>query len=149
MEISSLGHNSIDTFSPSNMIRCVIYAKAAANEAESIKWSKYASLTDRFDFQPITVETSGVFGESTLVLLRILGSRIASIKGDVRERTWLIQRISLAVVRGNAISIGMSCRRFFAPRVMIILVTHCVIMIIVLNSLTELYNTIIKIRICR
>ena len=48
-----------------------------------------------------------------------------SANGDVRERTWLTQHISLAVVRGNAISIAMSHRcPFFAPRVMIILVLH-------------------------
>ena len=104
-----------DTFSPSNIIRSTIQARASANEAESRKRSKCASLTDRFDFQPIAVETSGVFGESTLVFQRNLGSRIASAKGDVRERTWLIQRISLAIVRGNAISITMSCRRSSSP----------------------------------
>ena len=101
------------TFSPSNMIRSAIHARATANEAESIKWSKYSSPTDRFHFHPIAVETSGVFGESTLVFLLSLGSRIASAKGDVREHTWLIQRISFAIVRGNAMSIAMSCRRTF------------------------------------
>ena len=102
-------------FSPSNMIRSEIQARAAASEAESRKRSKYASPTDRFDFQPIAVETSGVSGESMLVFLRNFGSRIASAKGDVRVRTWLIQRFSLAIVRGNAISIAMSCRRSFLP----------------------------------
>ena len=55
-----------DTFSPSNMIRSAIHPRAAANEAESRKRSKYASLTDRFDFQPIAVETSRVFGNQRL-----------------------------------------------------------------------------------
>ena len=89
------------------MIRSAVQARAAANEAESRKRSKCASLTDRFDLQPIAVETSGVFGESTLVFLHNLGSRIASANGDVLERTLLIQRILLAVVRGNDISIAM------------------------------------------
>ena len=102
-----------DTFSPSNMICSAIQARAAANEVESRKRSKYASFADRFDLQPIAVETSGVFGESTLVFLRSFGSCIASTKGDVQERTWLIWRISLAIVRGNDISIAMSCRRSF------------------------------------
>ena len=106
-----------DTFSPSNMIRSSIQARAAANESECRKRSKYASLTDRFDFQPITVETSGVFSESTLIFLQNLGSRISSAKGDVRERTWLTHLISMAVVRGNAISIAMSCRRSFLTQV--------------------------------
>ena len=65
----------------------------------------------------IAVETSRVFGESTPVFLSNLGSSNASAKGDVRERTWLIQRISMAVLRGNTISIAMSCRRSFWPQV--------------------------------
>ena len=80
------------------MICSAIQARAAANEAESRKQSKYASLTDRIEFQPIAVETSGVFVESTLVFLRNLGSRTASANGDVRERSWLIKRMSLVVV---------------------------------------------------
>ena len=100
----------IDTFSPSNMIRCEIQARAAANEAESMKRSKYASLTDRFDFQLIVVEKSGVFGESTIVFLRNLESSIASAKGDGREQTWLMQRISLAVVEhiGDVVRMSVS-----------------------------------------
>ena len=58
------------------MTCCAIQARAAANEAESRKRSKFASLTDWFDFQPIAVETSGVFDESTLVFLRNLGSHV-------------------------------------------------------------------------
>ena len=111
------------------MICSAIQARAAANEAESRKRSKYASLTDRFDFQPIAVETSGVFGESTPVFLHSLGSRIGSAKGDVRECTCLIQRILLANVSGNTISIAMSFRRSFPPRVMIIFVSQCALMI--------------------
>ena len=72
-----------DTFSPSNMMRSAIQARAAANEAESRKRSKYASPTDRFDFQPILVETSGVFGESTIdvvVRMSILDTKVAGSK---------------------------------------------------------------------
>ena len=98
-------------FCSSNMINSAIQARAADNKAESRKRSMYTSLTDRFDFQPIAVETSRVLADYTLVFLRNLGSRIVSTKSDAQERTWLIQRISLAVVRGNAISTAMSCRR--------------------------------------
>ena len=103
----------IDTFSPSNMIRSAILARADTNEAESRKLSKYASPTNRFDLQPIAVETSRVFVESTLVYLCNLESRIASAMGNVREPTWLIQRISLAVVKGNAISINNNNNGYF------------------------------------
>ena len=56
---------------------------------------------------------TGFLGESTFGLLRMVGSSIASAKDNLRERTWLTQRILVAVVRGNAISIVMSCRRAF------------------------------------
>ena len=73
-----------DTFSTSNMIRSAIQPRAAANDAESRKLDKYAFPTDRFHFQPTAVGTSGVFGNSTLVFQRNMGSRMASVKGDVR-----------------------------------------------------------------
>ena len=141
-----------DTFSPSNMIRSTIQTRAAANEAEYRKRSKYASLTDTFDFQPIAVETSGVFDESTLVYLRNLRSRIASAKGDVSERTWLIQRISWVIVRGNAISIAMSCHSSSLPPVMIIFVSQCVIIIIsgcklVMKKIVVEWRTLLKIAV--
>ena len=63
-----------DTLIPSNMIRSALQARAADNQAESRKRSKYAPLTNRFDFQPIAVKTSEVFVESTLVFLRNLGA---------------------------------------------------------------------------
>ena len=70
--------------------------------AEERKKSKYASLTDRYIFQPIAIETAGVFGPSTLTFLKSLGSRIATERGNPREAEYLIQRLSLAVIRGNA-----------------------------------------------
>ena len=56
-----LNANCTDTLSPSNVARSTIQVRAAANEAESRKRSKNASFTDRSDFKPIAVETSGVF----------------------------------------------------------------------------------------
>ena len=77
--------------------------------------NKYASLADWFDFQPIAVDTSGMFGVSTHHFLGNHGNRIALAMGDVWERMWLIQRISLAVVNGHAITIAMSCRCALLP----------------------------------
>ena len=60
-EGSRLGRNLSRHVQSINMIRSAIQARAVANEVESRKRSKNASLTDRFDFQPIAVETSGMF----------------------------------------------------------------------------------------
>ena len=105
----------IDMFGPSNMICCTLQARAAANVAEPGKLGKYSFLRDRFDFQPIAVKTSGMSGESALVFLHNLRNRIVSAMDDVRERTWLILHISLAVLRGNAISIAMYYCHVFLP----------------------------------
>jgi hypothetical protein len=51
----------------------------------------------------------GTFGEEALALVHDLGKRLRESSGDGRETTWLIQRISVAIQRGNAASI---CLRF-------------------------------------
>ncbi len=53
-------------------------------------------------FCPFTVETLGTFGEEALQLVNEVGSRLRNTTGDAREKIWLIQRISIAIQRGNA-----------------------------------------------
>ncbi len=45
------------------------------------------------------------FGEEALQLVSELGGRLRSTTGDAREKTWHIQRISVAIQRGNAASV--------------------------------------------
>ena len=100
------------------MIHSTIQARAADNEAESRKRSKYAPLRDRSDFQPIAVETSGEFGDSTLVFLHIMGSRIASAKGaNVADATYLVG----CCERQCHLSCNVLSLCGFSPRVIIIL----------------------------
>jgi len=95
----------VDTFSDSALMGAAIDPGSAAGCAEVRKRERYRGLTDRYTFQPIAVETTGVLGPSTLEFLQQLGRRITSQTGDVSESSWLLQRISIAVVRGNAASI--------------------------------------------
>ena len=78
---------------------------SAAASAEESKVAKYLSLTDRFHFVPIAVETSGVLGPQSLRFLKDVGRMAARERHEPRECEWLLQRISLAIVRGNAHSI--------------------------------------------
>ena len=78
---------------------------AAATRAEERKREKYASLAERYQFEPLAIETTGVFGPTSLSFVRGLGRRISTITGDKREIRWLLERLSLAVVRGNAASV--------------------------------------------
>ena len=100
----------VDTFCASAVGATAASPGAAADRAERDKRLKYSNITDRYIFEPIAVETSGVLGSSTTIFLRGLGKRITAQTGDKRETRWLIERVSLAVVRGNAASIMASSR---------------------------------------
>ena len=69
------------------------------------KTRKYASLASRFKFQPVAFETGGACGPSTKLFVRQLGARMVATTGDRRDQAWLWQRLSLAVIRGNATSV--------------------------------------------
>ena len=100
----------VDTFCSSAVIDTALEPGAAAGRAEQRKRDRYRQLTDRYLFEPVAVETSGAIGPSTAQFLRKLGKRISARTGDKRETKWLMERISIAVVRGNAASIMASCR---------------------------------------
>jgi len=54
------------------------------------------------DFLPFAIETSGVWGDAAMSLVKDIGHRIASVTHDQRSTKFLRQRISTAVQRGNA-----------------------------------------------
>ena len=62
-------------------------------------------MVRRFRFEPIAIETSGVFGPTTRAIINEIGKRISEKTGDVRESLWFKQRLSIAVQKGNSISI--------------------------------------------
>ena len=99
-----------DTFAATNVNQCALQAGHAANAAETRKRLKYQTLTDRYIFQPVSVETTGVLGGSTKDFLKELGRRISTETGDLREGAWLRQRISIAIARGNAQCVITSAR---------------------------------------
>ena len=95
----------VNTFAVSHVLTAATSAGTAARDAEDKKRKKYSDLSQRYRFEPLAFETSGVCGPSTKAFIRELGARITSITGDRRETAWLWQRLGLAVVRGNAASI--------------------------------------------
>ena len=76
----------------SYVARTASEAGAAAEMAATRK--KYVDLSHsaRYFFEPIAVETLGVFNASARVLLDDLGWRIASSSGEARETSFLYQR---------------------------------------------------------
>jgi hypothetical protein len=80
-------------------------AGAAALQAEKKKFRKYQGALSRYLFVPFAVETLGPFGEEALALVKDLGRRISDNTGEIRSKSFLTQRISIAIQRGNAASI--------------------------------------------
>jgi hypothetical protein len=72
------------------------------------KRSKYSSISADVDFVPVVVETTGVWGSDGLALIREIGRRIASVRKDPRSTSFLMQRISVAIMRGNFLSVSFT-----------------------------------------
>jgi len=75
---------------------------AAEEMAASRKVGKYVDLGARYIFEPIAVETLGVFNASARHLLNDLGRRSSLNSGEARETSFLYQRISRLVQHFNA-----------------------------------------------
>jgi hypothetical protein len=98
----------VDTFSATNVCHSAVDAGFAATKAEEAKVVKYAALASSYIIQPVAFETSGVIGPSTTRFLRDIGGRLALRRNEPREAEWLTQRLSLAIIRGNALAIRMA-----------------------------------------
>ena len=94
-----------DTLAPSHLNIAVNGPGVVANEAEMKKRAKYACLTATFHFVPIAVETLGSLGEEAVNFIHDLGRRITTVTGERRATEFLLQRLSVAVQRGNAASV--------------------------------------------
>ena len=95
----------VNTFASTHVNESAARAGSAADAAETVKRSKYRSLTDSYQFEAVAIETVGTYSEGTKNIVRDIGRRLAEATGDQRETFWFMQRLSLAVQRGNAASI--------------------------------------------
>jgi len=95
--------NVICPLTESYVIGAAIEAGAAAEVAASRKEAKYAGIDSRYVFEPIAVETLGVFNSSARFLLNELGKRISANSGEAREASFLFQRAAVLVQRFNAV----------------------------------------------
>jgi len=103
----------VDTFAETNLLSSAVSPGKAASEAEKAKRRKYSALSNRYRFEPIAVETGGVYGSTTGAVIAEMGRRITEVTGEPRETFWLEQRIGLAIQRGNAHSILAAAVRGF------------------------------------
>ena len=106
----SYGMQHVRTLSLRGILFLLQQFQDLARSAEENKVKKYAALSDRYLFVPVAIETSGVLGPLSLGFLEDIGHRAARQRHEPRECEWFFQRISLAVVRGNAHAVLSSCR---------------------------------------
>lgn len=92
-----------DTLAASHLDQTSLTAGAAAEHAAAQKTTKYADITHSYDFVPLAVETLGAWCVDSLNLVKQLGKRISEATGDSQETTYLLQRLSVAIQRCNAI----------------------------------------------
>jgi hypothetical protein len=91
-----------DTLAQSHLDRAVLRAATVADDAEQRKRQKYVSLSATYYFVPICIETLGPMGEEAAAFFADVGQRIATATGEPRSKSFLMQRLSIAVQQGNA-----------------------------------------------
>jgi len=74
---------------------------AAARLAFEKKIKKYEFLSERYIMMPVAVETFGSWARESLQFIQVIGRRIAFRNGDPRSISFLLQRVSLSIQRGN------------------------------------------------
>ena len=99
----------VDTVAQGHYKDSARQAGFVATKAEAAKCQKYHDLQSNYHFQPVAIETTGVYGKSTAPFTSGLTKKLVNVSGDPREHQWLHQRLSLAVAKGNAASILLAC----------------------------------------
>ena len=93
-----------DTLATSHLPSTRHTAGSAAEHSSTIKIQKYSALSTTHIVVPVAVETLGPWNEEGLSFVKELGRRTSLITRDPRETKLILQRISVAVQRGNAAS---------------------------------------------
>lgn len=95
----------MDTVAGSHLRLMSNNSGAAADEAERFKHNNYINLKEEYIFTPLAFETFGAIGPETSKFLSHLGKLMFDATGGSRSLDFLLQRISVAIQRGNAISV--------------------------------------------
>ena len=94
-----------DTFAPSYRAHATVEPGRVAAGAEDRKEEKYRDLPSSHMFCPISIETMGAMGPRSLTLVKEVGRRIMAETGEAKSTDYLLQRLSIAVQRGNCASV--------------------------------------------
>lgn len=104
------------TFAQSHLAATTVTAGAAAESAARAKTLKYSNLLPSFIFVPLAIETTGAWGRQGKAFVKEIGRRMRDKGLDPRSGAFLLQRLSLAVQRGNAACILGTCNSHIPDR---------------------------------
>ena len=74
-----------------------VLAGLVAEQSPARKLAKYSELAINHIFVPIAMESLGPICAEALTFLSELGRRMSVVTGDMRETTFLFQRLSIAI----------------------------------------------------
>ena len=86
-----------------------------AGLAEEKNIDEYTSLGMGYSFTPVAIKTSEATGKRSFTFVKELGYRVRQCTSVVKERACLLQRLSVAVQRGNMASVLGSVRGRSGP----------------------------------
>ena len=92
-----------DTMAPSYAAISSVSAGLVAEQSSARKLSKYSELAISHIFVPIAMESLGPICAEAISFLKELGHRISVVTGDMRETSFLFQRLSVAIQRFNCV----------------------------------------------
>ena len=92
----------VNTIARSHISSAASQAGTPSSTAEAKKRNKYSSLSGEYYFTPIALETLGPWGAEADKFIRELGQRLSAVTDDPRSTSFLRQKLSVAVQRGNA-----------------------------------------------
>ena len=95
----------VSTLAPSNLDHSLRSPGGAASEAEGRKRSKYEDLSRDYLLTPLGFETVGHWGKSAVAFVDKLGRELGRVTGEPRSTSYLRQRLSVAIQRGNTASV--------------------------------------------
>lgn len=95
----------VNTIASTYVNNTSVKSGSAADQAERDKHNNYIDLKAQYLFTPLAFETLGAIGPETRIFLKKLGKLMARNSGEPRSLDFLLQRVSIAIQRGNAISV--------------------------------------------
>jgi len=95
-----------DTFCATNVRGSARQPGSAAAAAEARKLTHYQDLSRNYCVIPVAIETTGVAGPATAAFIKDMSKRLISSTGDPKAGVYFRERLSIAVQRGNAMSVS-------------------------------------------